>query len=304
MARSWDEFTRDEIQLPQGRVRYREAGEGPTIVLVHGYLVDGTLWRKVAPQLAERGFRVVVPDLPLGSHRIPMPPDADLTPPGIAAVVASFIEALDLSDVTLVGNDTGGAICQLVVTRHPVRIGRMVLTSCDAFERFPPPAFVPLKLAARVPGLVPLLMQGMRLRFNQRSPLAFGLAVKRPIDSDVLDAWVRAAIDDRGVMRDLVKITRSLDKRYTIAAGEALATLSQPVLVAWAAEDRFFPRSLGGRLVATIPNSRFELIEDSRTFVSEDAPERVVELVAGFAGAAERNGRVAKAEPERRAARA
>src|SRR5947207_994811 len=110
------------VDLDAGRIHYRESGSGPTIVFAHGLLVNGTLWRKVTPLLEGR-FRCVVPDLPLGSHRDPMKPDADLTPPGVARILADFMSALDRQDVPLVGNDTGGAISQIVAANHPDRVG-------------------------------------------------------------------------------------------------------------------------------------------------------------------------------------
>ena len=151
-----------EATLPQGTIHYRESGEGEPIVFLHGLLVDGRLWRKVTPLLEDR-FRCIVPDLPLGSHTIPMSPDGDLSPPSLAKIVDGFLEALDLESVTLVANDTGGAIGQITAANHPERIGRLVLTNCDAFENFLPPAFRPLQWSARVPGGLTALLQGMRL---------------------------------------------------------------------------------------------------------------------------------------------
>ena len=109
---------------------------------MHGLLVDGRLWRKVTPLLEDR-FRCIVPELPLGSHPEPLNPDADLSPRGWRAIVAGFLEGLDLRDVTLVGNDTGGAISQITAANHPERIGRLLLTNCDAFENFLPRPSVP-----------------------------------------------------------------------------------------------------------------------------------------------------------------
>ncbi|HEX5924439.1 MAG TPA: alpha/beta fold hydrolase, partial [Baekduia sp.] len=146
-----------ELTLQQGTIRYRDEGTGPTLFFVHGALVDGRLWEPVVDRLRDR-FRCVVPDLPLGSHELPLRADADLSPPGVAKIVADFIAALDLEDVTLIGNDTGGALCQLLVVAEPERIGRLVLTDCDAFEDFPPAAFVPLFKAFRHPPAVRALM--------------------------------------------------------------------------------------------------------------------------------------------------
>ena len=187
-----------EVKIPQGTIRYRESGEGPPIVFVHGLLVDGRLWRKVTPLLEDR-YRCIVPDLPLGSHLIPMNPDADLSPPGLARIVAGFLEALDLDGVTLVGNDTGGAISQITAANHPERIGRLVLTNCDAFENFLPPAFRPLQWAARVPGLLTGVLQGMRLdAAAQRLPIAYGWLIKRDLDDAPLASGSSPFLSDRG----------------------------------------------------------------------------------------------------------
>jgi pimeloyl-ACP methyl ester carboxylesterase len=272
-----------EVELPQGTIHYRESGEGPTIVFVHGLLVDGRLWRKVTPLLEGR-FRCIVPDLPLGSHPEPMNPDADLSPPGLARIVAGFIEALDLEDVTLVANDTGGAISQITAAHHPERIGRLVLTNCDAFENFLPPAFRPLQLAARVPPLLNGLLQGMRLAPMRRLPIAFGWLIKRDFAGAPTREWVEPFLSDRGVRRDTVKVLRGIDPKYTFEAAERLRQFDRPALLAWAVEDRFFKLSYAERLAETIRGARLERIEDSYTFVSEDQPERLAELVGDFAG--------------------
>jgi pimeloyl-ACP methyl ester carboxylesterase len=272
----------NSVDLEAGTIHYHESGSGPTIVFAHGLLVNGTLWRKVTPLLEDR-FRCVVPDLPLGSHRAPMKPDADLTPPGLARIVADFIAALDLEDVTLVGNDTGGAISQIVAANHPERLGRLVLTPCDAYENFLPPFFRPLQYAAKVPGLLTALVQPTRLRAMQRGPLAFGLLISpENIDPDVLDAWVRPYLRDGGIRRDTIKFLRSISNRYTIEAAEKLRGFNRPTLIAWAPEDRFFKLRYAERLAAEIPNARLVRIENSRTFVSEDQPERLAEEIASF----------------------
>lgn len=272
----------NSVELDAGTIHYRESGSGPPIVFAHGLLVNGTLWRKVTPLLDDR-FRCVVPDLPLGSHREPMKPDADLTPPGVARILAGFMAALDLEDVTLVGNDTGGAISQIVAANHPERLGRLVLTPCDAYENFLPPFFRPLQYAAKVPGLLTALVQPTRLRAMQRGPLGFGLLISpENIDSDVLDAWVRPFLSDGGIRRDAISFLRSISNRYTLEAAEKLRSFDRPTLIAWAPEDRFFKLRYAERLAAEIPNARLVRIEDSRTFVSEDQPERLAEEIAAF----------------------
>jgi len=153
---------RKEIQLSAGKVRYREAGVGKPIVFVHGFLVDGRLWDGVVDALSDR-YRCLAPDWPLGAQQVAMNPDADLSPPGIARLIAEFVERLGLEDVTIVGNDSGGAMSQVLVTSHPERIGRLVLTNCDTHENFPPGPFKAMPPIAKLPG-------GMSL---SRLPAAF-----------------------------------------------------------------------------------------------------------------------------------
>ncbi|MFI5122310.1 MAG: alpha/beta fold hydrolase, partial [Vicinamibacteria bacterium] len=109
---------RSAVTLPQGTIAYSETGvaEGPPVVFIHGAFVDGRLWRKVVPEL-EASMRCIVPDLPLGSHQTPMSLEADLSPPGLAKLIADFLAALELERGSQVGHDTGGALCQRVVTR-------------------------------------------------------------------------------------------------------------------------------------------------------------------------------------------
>jgi pimeloyl-ACP methyl ester carboxylesterase len=270
-----------EVSLSQGSVQYRESGEGPPIVFAHGLLVDGRLWRKVTPLL--EGFRCIVPDLPLGSHAQPMAGDADLSPPGLARIIAEFLEALELEDVVLVANDTGGAISQITAANHPERIGRLVLTNCDAFENFLPPAFRPLQWSARVPPMLTGMLQGMRFSPMRRLPIAYGWLIKRDFAGAPTREWVEPYLTNRGIRRDTVKVLRGIDPRYTVEAAEKLRTFDRPTLLAWAVEDRFFKTSYAEKLAGTIPGATLERIEDSYTFVSEDQPERLAELIARFA---------------------
>jgi pimeloyl-ACP methyl ester carboxylesterase len=269
-------------QLPQGNIHYREYGEGPPIVFVHGLLVDGRLWRKVTP-LLEENFRCIVPELPLGSHPEPMKPDADLSPPGLARIVAGFLENLDLEDVTLVANDTGGAISQITAAHHPERIGRLVLTNCDAFENFLPPAFRGLQVAAKVPGMLTGMMAGMRFAPIRKLPIAYGWLIKRDFAGAPTREWVDPYLASKGVRRDVIKVLRAIDPKYTFEAAERLRTFDRPTMLAWAVEDRFFKLSFAERLADTIQGATLEKIEDSYTFVSEDQPERLAELIAKFA---------------------
>lgn len=273
--------TLKQVQLPQGTICYREYGGGEPIVFIHGALFNGHLWRKVVPLLAPH-FRCIVPDWPLGGHTLPLRHDADLTLPGLAQLVADFLTALKLEDVTLVGNDTGGAICQVVITQHPKRIARLVLTNCDAFENFPPPMFQSLKWGAYLPGFVWLLAQLMKARALQRLPMTFGWLSKRPIPPEVMDDYFSPLQHNRLIRRDTAKLLRGISTRYTIAAAQSFEEVTQPVLLAWAVEDRFFTFAYAERIAALLPDAQLERITDSYTFVPEDQPERLAKLVLHF----------------------
>lgn len=265
-----------DVVLQQGTVYVRETGSGPPVVFVHGVLVDGRLWDPVVEQLAGAGVRCVVPDLPLGAHRTPMRADADLSPVGVARLVADLLEALDLEDVTLVGNDSGGAISQLVAARHPERLGRVVLTNCDAFEVFPPAYFKPLFWAiGHVPGVAWEAGQMMRARFLRHGPLGYGPLVETPLDAELTASWAEALRGDAGVRRDLRKLIRGVRPGLMVETAVALRTFDKPVRVVWGTADPFFKLELGRRLAAAIPGATLEEVDGARAFVPLDRPERV-----------------------------
>ena len=269
------------LDLGGGRaIRAHVTGEGPPVVFVHGALVNANLWRKVVPRLD--GFKRVTLDLPLGSHIEPMPRDADLRPPALADLIADSLAALELADVTLVGNDTGGALSQIVATRRPERIGALVLTSCDAFESFPPRFFRIALAPARVPGLIPIAFSGLRLRPLRRLPIAYGWLTTGPIDRDAEDSYVLPVLTRGGIRRDVRKLLGGLDPAYTLDAAAKLASWDRPALIAWSEKDRFFPPEHAERLAKVIPNARLEWIAGARTFAMEDQPERVAELIGSF----------------------
>jgi pimeloyl-ACP methyl ester carboxylesterase len=265
-----------------GPLDYRELGSGPPVVFVHGLMVNADLWREVVPGVAAAGYRCLAPDWPLGSHSRPLPPSTDLSPPGVAQMIADFLTGLDLTDVTLVANDTGGALVQLLLATDPSRVGRVVLTSCDALERFFPPQFRFLPLAARTPFFGPLTSRLLRPHWARRLPLAYGLLSHHEIPAWVTDSYVHP-LRDRGVQQDLRRFLLGVHPRHTIGAASSLASFHHPVLLPWAEDDRLFPMSLGRRLAALFPDARLVPVSRSRTFVPEDQPALLTELITDFA---------------------
>jgi pimeloyl-ACP methyl ester carboxylesterase len=273
----------EEVQLPQGTIRYRELGEGEPIVFVHGYLTDGRLWTTTAEALSE-SHRCLLPDWPLGAHRVAMSPDADLSPYGIADLIADFLEALELDRVTLVANDTGGAMAQVLATRRPERIARLVLTNCDTHDNFPPSVFKLMPRIAKLPG--GMAAMALPFRIGALGRAAFAPFAKTKIPAELVAGWLEAAQADPGVMRDTRKVTAGMNKRYTLEAAEKLARFDRPTLFAWAPEDRVFSISYAERLAERIPDATITTIEDARTFVPLDQPRRLAEAIEAFVGAA------------------
>ena len=269
------------MSLPVGTIAYRDRGSGPPIVFVHGVGVNGDLWRKVVPTLAFE-HRCITPDLPLGSHSRAVREDADLSLPGLARIVADLLAALDLRDVAIVANDTGGAVAQWLVGHHAERISRLVLTSCDAFDKFPPTPQRYLTAASRSRAAMWFIGRAVQLRAVQRSPLAYGWVTRRPIERRIVRSFAAPVARDPGVRRDLTRMLRAVDTRHTYEAADRLRAFEGPSLVLWAAEDKLFPHEHGRLLAERLPAGTYEEIAGSRTFIPEDQPQRLAERIAQF----------------------
>ena len=272
-----------EVELEGGAtIRYRERGEGEPVVFAHGLLMNGDLWRKVVPALAGAGYRCITPDLPLGSHEPAMPASADLSTPALASLLGDFIDAVGARGGTLVANDTGGALSQVLVTSRPETVGRLALTSCDVFDIYPPHLFKVFRLVAGyVPGAPLALSQLARWRTLQRSPAAFGWVAKRPIEPAIVQSYTRPARENAGVRRDVVKILRGISARHTEAAAEKLPDFEKPAIVIWAAEDKLFPTAYGRRLADRL-SAEYTEIADSYTFIAEDQPQALADALLRF----------------------
>jgi pimeloyl-ACP methyl ester carboxylesterase len=274
------------IDLPHGTVNYRVAGpEGstsPPVVFVHGFLADGALWSGVADLLAERGIRSYAPDWPLGAHRIALRPDADQSPRGVARQIVAFMEELDLTAVTLVGNDTGGALCQFVMDSDASRVGRLVLTNCDGFDVFPPAPFRPVFALLRSERRMKFLAGQMRPRLVRHSWAGFGLLAKN-LPADLTRSWIEPARTDPGVRRDAVRFLRAVEPRELLDVSTRLHGFEGPVSLVWGADDHAFTTKLGRRLQQAFTDATFVPVPKSRTFVSLDAPAALADEIVAIA---------------------
>ena len=259
-----------------------DAAGAPPVVFVHGFLVNGSLWTATADALAAAGVRSYAPDWPLGAHSVAVGPGADQSPRGIARQILSFLEALELTDVTLVGNDTGGAICQFVLDADASRIGRIVLTNCDAFDNFPPSPFDVLFKSFRSATAIQALIAPMRATAVRHSPAGFGLLVRKPLDADQTRAWVEPCLTDAAVREDVARFARAVDPKELDAVSNRLGAFDGPALLVWGTGDRFFKVDFARRLRDVFANGRLVEIEGGRTFVPHDEPERLAQEIAAF----------------------
>ena len=271
-----------QVALKQATIDYRVLGPEdsphPPVLFVHGILVDHRLWLEVAERLARLGFRCYLPTWPLGSHTIPVNDGADLSPRGVAELIHEFIAHLGLADVTLVGNDTGGGLCQLLIDVHPDDVSRVVLTNCDAFDKFPPFPFTIVFAMLRGPKSIKTLFETMRVKALRHSPLGFGLLAKP--DPVLTASWLAPCRNDARIRRDLATLLRHVARTDLTDVSTRLPRFTKPVAVVWGQRDRAFTPALGRRLAALFPNSTLVEVPGARTFVALDDPAPVVDAIA------------------------
>jgi pimeloyl-ACP methyl ester carboxylesterase len=274
----------NQIDLPQGTITYRTAGPidsaAPPVVFVHGLLVDSRLWTRVADRLAARGIRSYAPNWPLGSHRLPMHADADLSPRGMARIINDFLTALDLTDVTLVGSDTGGALCQFTIDTDNSRIGRLVLTNCDAFDVFPPPEFSGLVTVGRHAALIQPMLALLTVRAIRHSRYVYGWTFTHEPDPTLTRSWTEPGLRDKAIRRDLAKITSAIRPADLLDVATRFGEFRKPVRIVWGEADAFFPIALAEKLVAAFPNATLTTVPGGRTFISMDFPEQVADVIS------------------------
>jgi pimeloyl-ACP methyl ester carboxylesterase len=274
-------MTMEKIEPSAGTIEYQDTGgDGPVIVLLHGLLMDASLWEAVIADL-RADHRCVAPTLPLGAPFYPMRADADHSLRGIARLVGEFLERLDLGNVTVVGNDTGGALVQLLICDGAARVARIVLVSCDAFDNFPPGLTgKTLVLTGKLsPTMFGLFMQQMRLKPLRRLPIAFGWLTKR---GDAATArWIKPVLRQPEIRRDTVQVLRSIsaERNLMLEAAECLPTFDLPALVVWARKDRVMPPEHGRRLAELLPQGRLVEVSDSYTLLPLDQPASLAQAI-------------------------
>jgi pimeloyl-ACP methyl ester carboxylesterase len=269
-----------ELHLNGCTLRGYEAGEGEPLLFVHGMLTNANVWRKLVDRLQDR-YRCLTLDLPMGGHLVPVG-DQDLSPTGIAGLVVQALDAWRLERVTIVGSDTGTAVCQVVATTAPERLNRLILTSGDFRSNSPAALFQGVPPLGWIPGAAWVYLLPGYLRPLQRLPLAYGWLAKRPQDPDAVDSYFLPTLQDAGIHRDFRAFLRGYRRRHAEAAANALGAFDRPALIAWSREDRLFPPRHAEELAHLLPDARLTWIDDSYTLSAEDQPDALAAAVAEF----------------------
>lgn len=260
-------------EVSAGRIAYEDTGgEGPVIVLVPGLAMDGRQWQGVVDDLRS-DYRCVLPTLPMGAHREPMHPDADLSLRGMVKILAEFLERLDLRDVTLCFNDwCGGPV--MIADGRVERVGKLVFVSCEAFENYPPGlAGHAAWLSAKLPGGVSIMRWALLQPSLRKLPFVFGQMSKYPVPDRLIRDWM-APLKQPEIRRDFRKYAGAAMKgrRDLLAATASLGSFDGPVLVAWDSEGKMMPNEHGRRLAEAFPRGRLVEIADAYTLVPLDQP--------------------------------
>jgi pimeloyl-ACP methyl ester carboxylesterase len=272
-------MTSKRVRVDGLDIDYVDTGTGPTVLFVHGVYVTGAVWNDVVTELGE-GFRCVVPTWPLGAHSTSTD-GADLGAEAAARRIVHFMEALDLTGVTVVANDTGGGLVLASLGDSSLdtsRIGRLVLTNCDSYEHFPPGSFAQIvklcRLSSAVGGaIVRLLATGPGQAF-------FLKAVSKHRPSPQRQHEIFGAFATSGAARrDAVTVTASLDPALTLRATPAIEAFDRPVTLAWGTEDKLFPLDHALRLRDAFPRATLIEISDCSAFVMLDAPQKLAEAI-------------------------
>lgn len=271
-----------KVKIASGHLTYRDEGQGPVIILLHGALINANTWRSVIGPLS-KNFRCIAPDLPLGGHSHVLGDNADLSPPGIANILDEFVQALELNEFVLVGNDTGGAYAQVYTAQYADKVSHLVLSNCDALDVFPPKHFSSLQKFINVPGYLPAMGALFKIKSFLKSPKVFGLLSHRLSGEDIYTRFSHNFANDAGIRRNFRKVVNGWSPKHTQAAADHLKHFQKPVLLVWGEDDKIlFPLSLARRLAAIFPNARLEVVPHSLTYVQEDQPELFVEQLNDF----------------------
>jgi pimeloyl-ACP methyl ester carboxylesterase len=267
---------RHSVVTRSGEISYLEAGSGPVALFVHGIATNAYLWRNVIEPLAAHR-RCIAVDLPLHGQS-PVTEGQDLSISGLASVIEDFCDALGLSGIDLVGNDTGGAVAQVFAARNPQRLATFTLTNCDTSDNLPPDSFKPVVEQAIAGSLAPIAVELIK-DLSAAREIAFGASYEYPeeLDLEVVRAYLEPCFGTIERARQFERMLAALDPGDLKEIEPQLRTLAVPTLVVWGTGDESFDVSWAYWLRDTIPGvTRVVTVDGARLFFPEERPDDLV----------------------------
>lgn len=256
MERNKPVAERKQAETPSGRISYLEQGRGPVALFVHGVLLNGHLWRNQLTELSDLRRCIAVDLLAHGDTEIG--PEQNVSVTANAEMLKQLLDALKVDQVDLVGNDSGGGICQIFAALYPGRVRSLTLTDCDTHDNWPPEAFKPFLAIAANGGLRRTLEAMLSDKSIYRSPDALGAAYEDPaqLSDEDIEAYLRPFVRSEQRLRDLQRFLAAFDSKHTLAVKDRLKTLKAPTLIAWGTDDVYFDVKWSHWLAENIPGTR------------------------------------------------
>ena len=262
---------RRQVTTPSGTISYVEHGSGAPALFVHGVLLNSYLWRHQLAALGDLRRCIAVDLMAHGNSEVSATQDVSVT--ANAHMLAQFLDALKIDRLDLVGNDSGGGICQIFAALYPTRVRTLALTDCDAHDNWPPEAFKGFVSMVAAGGLAGALEAMLADKSVYRSPQALGLAYERPAEvaDDTIETYLRPHLRSPQRLRQLERFINAFDCRHTLDIEAALRSVQAPTLIAWGTDDIFFDLKWSHWLEKTIPGSRRRLeLQGGRIFFPEE----------------------------------
>ncbi|QKX05110.1 alpha/beta hydrolase [Aquimarina sp. TRL1] len=271
-----------EIKIGENILEYKEVGQGIPMLFIHGAFSSGNTWRKVIPALASH-FRCIIPEWPLGGHKIPVTNNMNLDPEGVADIISAVLEALSINKTILIANDTGGAYAQVFAAQCPQKVIALVLSNCEGFEVFPPKKFASLKTMVKVPGYMWIMAKLFSYKPSLKWDMAFGLLSHQLTKEELYEYYVKNFSENKHIRENFKRLALGWDPKYTLNAAEKLKDFKKPVLLLWGMDDTvLFPVELGKRIASIFPNATFIAVDKAMTYVQEDDPDTFIEGILSF----------------------
>lgn len=266
------------VDTPSGRISYTEAGSGPVLLFIHGVVVNKHLWRHQVEHFSDIRRCIAIDLLAHGDTEIDAHQDVSVT--ANAAMITEVLDALGVDRVDIVGNDSGGGICQIFAALNPHRVRTLTLTDCDTSDNWPPAAFQPFIDMALAGGLTDTLGAMLADTSVYRSPDALGPAYQDPTsvtDADI-ETYLRPLLRTEQRTHDLQRFLAAFDNKHTLAIETQLRALDAPTLIVWGTDDVYFPTRWAHWLATTIPGAAAPVeVPGGRLFFPEEHPQALNE---------------------------